>query len=574
MLPSDADRTLPTAEQLLAAIIESSDDAIVGKDLRSIITSWNGGAERLFGYSRAEAVGQPITIVIPRDRWDEELRVMASIHAGERVPPFETVRVRKDGSLVDVSVSVSPIRDASGRIVGASKNARDIGDRKRAERLREDLLERERRARAEAVEARDRLEFLAEVSTLLGASLDYGGTLERAVHLALPRLGDYCNVMLSDEQGRLKHLAAGHVDRAKEASVRELAIRAIEQRGLTTIPSFAELIMQSGCSRVVSHAELARATASIDVSRIDPEVLRLGLALQPYAYIGAPLLVLGQPVGVISFGTTEQGSRREYTDADVRLLEEFARRVSLAIENARLFRQTQELNRLKDEFLATVSHELRTPLNAILGWARLLSSQPVDSPRQQHAIDAIVRNAQSQAQIVDDVLDVARGMAGNLRLEMNPIDLVAVTERGLEAIAPAASAKRIAIEVHATAPLPVTGDAVRLQQIVWNLLSNAVKFTPEGGRVRVDVARSEGRAELRVVDSGCGISPAFLPYVFDKFRQADGSVSRQHGGLGLGLAIARHLTEMHGGSIEARSEGEGRGATFVVRLPLRTEVQP
>jgi PAS domain S-box-containing protein len=561
----------PTAEQLLAAIVESSDDAIVGKDLESHVTAWNGGAERLFGYAAAEAIGKSIEFIIPPDRWSEEERVMASIRAGHRIEPFETVRVRQDGTLVDVSITVSPIKDAAGRIIGASKNARDITDRKRAERAREELLERERRARAEAVEARDRLAFIAEVSTLLGASLDYVNTLEQAVHLALPRRGDYCNVMLQDEQGQLKHVAAGHVVREKEAIVRELAVRAIEKKGLSTIPTFAEAIVESGRTRVVSHAEVVRATASVDLSGIDPDIVRLGTSLRPFAFAGAPLLVLGRPVGVISFGTTEQESHREYTDADVALLEEFARRVSLAMDNARLFKQTQELNRLKDEFLATLSHEMRTPLSAILGWSRVLATSAVDPGRQQKAIDAIVRNAQAQAQIVDDVLDVARGMAGNLRLDMRPIDLVTVTQRGLEAVAPAALAKEIPIDVHAPAPVPVVGDEGRLQQVVWNLLSNAVKFTPAGGHVRVDVTRNERRAELRVSDTGSGISPEFLPFVFDKFRQADGSASRRHGGLGLGLAIARRLTEMHGGSIEVQSEGEGRGATFVVRLPLQAE---
>ncbi|HZR26376.1 MAG TPA: PAS domain-containing sensor histidine kinase [Vicinamibacterales bacterium] len=537
------------SEQQLAAIVESSDDAIVAKDLQSVITSWNGGAERLFGYSAAEATGRPITMIIPPERWPEEDRVMASVRAGKRVEPFETVRVRKDGSSVHVSVTVSPIRDASGDIVGASKIARDITER---------------------VDARERLQFIADVSALLGSSLDYSQTLEQAVHLALPRLGDYCNVMLEDDHGVLKHVAAGHVDRAKEPIVRELAVRAIEQGG-SPLPTFAERIVKTGRTHVVSPADLAHAASALDPATIDPRLFELGLTLQPYAYAGAPLLVLGRPVGVISFGMTATGQRREFSADDVTLLEEFARRVSLAMENARLYRQTQELNRLKDEFLATLSHEMRTPLSAILGWARILAQNPGDEARTKHAIDVIVRNAQAQAQIVDDVLDVARGMAGNLRLDMKPIDLVSIAERGVDAVAPAASAKKIPIEISAPGPVPIVGDAGRLQQIAWNLLSNAVKFTPAGGQVRVAVGAHDGHAELRVTDTGSGISREFMPFVFDKFRQADGSVSRQHGGLGLGLAIARHLAEMHGGSIDAHSEGEGRGATFVVRLPLRAE---
>jgi signal transduction histidine kinase len=271
----------------------------------------------------------------------------------------------------------------------------------------------------------------------------------------------------------------------------------------------------------------------------------------------------------MSFGTTAQESQREYTDADIVMVEEFARRVSLAIENARLFRQADELNRLKDEFLATVSHELRTPLGAVLGWARMLASGTLAPDRAKLAIDAIERNAQAQAKLVDDILDVARGVAGNVSLEMLPLDLTTVAHGGVEAIAPAAAGKKIAVQVRADGPVMVVGDQGRLRQVVWNLLSNAVKFTPAGGCVTVDVRASDGHAELQVADTGMGINAAFLPYVFDKFRQADASFTRQHGGLGLGLAIARHLIELHGGSIEARSAGEGAGATFVIRLPLR-----
>ncbi len=543
------------AEQQLAAIVESSDDAIIGKNLESIVTSWNRGAERLFGYTAAEAIGRPIMIIIPSERVEEEAFVMARIRAGVRVEPFETVRRRKDGTFVDVSVTVSPIRGSSGEIVGASKIARPITE--------------QTIVRREAAEARERLAFLAEVGAALGSSLDYVQTLHRAVHLALPRLGDYCNVLLVDDAGALRHVAAGHVVAEKEPIVVRLATQATEDRRAPSLPTFANAVMQTRRTLTVPHEEVARRISQIDRSALDPELIALAEALAPWAYIGTPLFVLGRVAGVISFATTAKESRREYAPQDEALLEEFARRVSSAIENARLFQRAEELSRLKDEFLATLSHEMRTPLSAILGWARLLAGGQLDARKSEQAVQAIVRNAQAQAQLVDDVLDVARGMAGNLRLEMLPHDLVTPAQRGVEAIAPAAAAKRITVELRACAPVPITGDIGRLQQVVWNLLSNAVKFTPPGGRVTVDVRAVDGQAELRVSDTGAGIPAGFLPFVFDKFRQADASATRQHGGLGLGLAIARHLAEMHGGSIDAQSEGEGRGAMFRVRLPLR-----
>jgi len=560
-------RDADLAHRRLAAIVESSDDSILGLDMKGVITSWNRGAERLYGYTAAEAVGRPVTLVIPPERIDDEDRMLARVRTGDRVEQFETERLRKDGSRFDVSVTLSPIKDASGRIAGASKIARDITDRRRAERVREELLDRERRALAEAVAAGDRLAFLADISALLTSSLDYQETLDRAVHLALPRLGDYCNVLVEDEHGHLRHVAWGHVDRAKEPAVRDLVRLILEAPNRGGVPTFADVVMKTAKRIVVRHATIVEAMAKLPKD-LDPALLQLGVTLQPYAYIGVPLLSRGRPIGVMSFGTTEQESRHEYGDPDVALVEEFARRVSTAIDNARLFRQADELNRLKDEFLATLSHELRTPLSAILGWSRMLAAKQLDDERAARAVEAIERNALAQSQLVDDILDVARGMAGNLRLDVKPVDLVGVAHRGVEAIAPAAAAKRLAIAVNSAGPISVLGDAGRLQQVVWNLLSNAVKFSGAGGHITIAIQSMDSHAELSVHDTGIGIAPAFLPFVFDKFRQADGSYTRQHGGLGLGLAIARHLTELHGGSIDVRSDGEGHGATFTVRLPL------
>jgi signal transduction histidine kinase/ActR/RegA family two-component response regulator len=231
--------------------------------------------------------------------------------------------------------------------------------------------------------------------------------------------------------------------------------------------------------------------------------------------------------------------------------------------------QAEAANRLKDEFLATLSHEMRTPLTAILGWACLLRSPEIDEQGFERAREAIERNALAQTKIIDSLLDVSRIIAGKLRLKVQPVALSRVIEDALDTVRPAAQAKEIQIEarLRATSPL-VAGDPDRLQQTVWNVLSNAVKFTPRGGRVEVSLAEVKSEATITVSDTGAGIAPEFLEYVFDRFRQADGSYTRAYGGLGLGLAIARHLTELHGGNIEVASEGVGRGATFVIRLPV------
>jgi CheY-like chemotaxis protein/anti-sigma regulatory factor (Ser/Thr protein kinase) len=242
---------------------------------------------------------------------------------------------------------------------------------------------------------------------------------------------------------------------------------------------------------------------------------------------------------------------------------------SAAIDNARLYQESQQANRLKDEFLATLSHELRSPLNAMLGWLSLLRTRKFDEAAKTRALETIERNARTQAQLVEDILDVSRIIRGQLRLNVRSVTLVPVIESAIDTVRPAASSKNIRLQsVLDPAAGPVSGDSDRLQQIIWNLLTNAVKFTPKGGRVQICLERINSHVEITVTDTGKGISPEFLPYVFDRFRQADSSITRSYNGLGLGLAIVRHLVELHGGTVHAESPGEGLGATFTVKLPL------
>jgi signal transduction histidine kinase len=238
-------------------------------------------------------------------------------------------------------------------------------------------------------------------------------------------------------------------------------------------------------------------------------------------------------------------------------------------ERERLLWEAETANRAKDDFLATLSHELRTPLNAILGWTRMLLDGTMDVRSVRRALEVIDRNAHLQAQLVGDILDVSRIITGGLRLDLRSVDLAAVIGAALDAVRPAAEAKKVRLRSRLTEPtVVIRADPQRLQQIIWNLLSNAVKFTEAGGIVNVELIDAGARGiQIRVQDDGAGIDPQFLPHVFERFRQADGSVSRQHGGLGLGLAIVRHLVELHGGTVHAMSPGLGKGSTFTVKLP-------
>jgi signal transduction histidine kinase/CheY-like chemotaxis protein len=295
--------------------------------------------------------------------------------------------------------------------------------------------------------------------------------------------------------------------------------------------------------------------------------------MRPESSMAVPMAVMGRIIGTIE---VQSYKPNVYHPAHVTAMSMAANLTAVAIENVRLLKlertareAAEESNRLKDEFLATVSHELRTPLTAILGWSRLLEDGNLDRDLAEQAIDTIWRNAKSQAQIIDDILDVSRIITGNLYIDLHPIEVAPVVRNAINVVRPTADAKGIRIETQIdNTPAMISGDANRLQQVIWNLLSNAVKFTDSGGQVWVKLEQKGATVQISFTDTGQGISRDFLPFVFDRFRQADSTTTRQHGGLGLGLAIARHLVEIHGGTIKAESRGESQGATFTITLPL------
>jgi len=431
-----------------------------------------------------------------------------------------------------------PMRDADGRIIQWFGTATDIHNIKLAE-------------------ASER--FLAEASTRLASALDYQVALEHLARLVVERLADWCVIDIL-EDGDFRPLAVAHHDATKEPRLRQLRSR---YPVVTEQPSLVREVAESGTPVLLREVP----ASLLNFYSRDDKHLQATSDLRPRSSMVVPLIARGRALGVISLAIAE--SDRRYDEADLALARDLARHAALAIDNARLYREAQEASRLKDEFLATVSHELRTPLNAIMGWAEMLHAGRLDDEMKAQAYETIARNARAQARIIDDILDVSRIITGKLRFDAEPVDLAAIIRIVIDAGRPAALAKKITLDVALDkAASAVSGDAGRLQQVAWNLLSNALKFTSENGRVTVRLDRDGAEARLTVSDDGCGIKPEFLPHVFDRFRQADSSYTRRHGGLGLGLAIVRHLVEMHGGTVTAASKGEDRGATFIVRLPL------
>jgi len=283
--------------------------------------------------------------------------------------------------------------------------------------------------------------------------------------------------------------------------------------------------------------------------------------------IVAPLLEReGRTVGLLMLAEMENA---EFTPDDEAVLTQLAQMASAAVQNARLYREAQDANRAKDDFLATLAHELRTPMTGILGWVQMLKSEGLELPDVDTAIEMIESSTRVQARLVEDLLDVSRIIAGKLRVDLAPVELGPVTEAVVEMFRARSAERKIALEVSIDdQPLSVFGDETRLHQVIWNLLSNAIKFTPEGGRVHLDLQGEGSHAVLRISDSGQGISPEFLPFVFDRFRQADNTTARPQSGLGLGLAIVRHLVDLHHGKVTVESEGAGKGTTFTITLPI------
>ncbi|HEX8889890.1 MAG TPA: PAS domain S-box protein [Pyrinomonadaceae bacterium] len=776
-------RQAEAVSQRLASIVESSQDAIFSKTLDGTITSWNASAARLYGYLAEEIIGRNVSILAPPGHTNEVANILDRLKRGEHFEHFETRRVTKDGKVLDIALTVSPIKDSAGAIIGASTIARDITERKRVETA---LRESEERLMLALHSARmgtwewniqtDELTWSDTLEPLHGLQPGtFAGTFEDFNKLIHPDDREHLNETIRraiaerstydlefrvvwpdgsvhwmggkgrvslDEAGNPLRMTGLGMDITERKRAEE-AIRAGEDRYRAFVENSSEGIWRLELSEPVSIylpadeqienfytrgylAECNDAMAAMYGFKSAAEIVGAKLEdllvcddpnnveyLRAFVRSGYRLTeaeshevdregnskyFLNNLVGIIEdgkllrgWGTQRDITERKYAeellrrsakqlalitdtapvfiaqcDAETRFkfvnkayaarfglkpedcvgkkiseitgaeaydaLSEYVgvvlsgkpiefdidipyatigshfmhcsytpefdesgkvigwvaaisdlserRRAEqereLMLERERVLRAAaEEANRTKDEFLATLSHELRTPLTAMLGWTRMLRLKELDETTAERALETVERNAKAQAQLIEDLLDVSRIITGKLRLEVRPLELLPVIEAAMDSVQPAANAKLIKLEASLDPRAgPVSGDAARLQQVVWNLISNAVKFTPKGGHVSLRLERTPSHVEINVSDTGQGIGKDFLPFVFDRFRQADGSTTRMHGGLGLGLAIVRHLVELHGGTVEAESPGPGQGATFKVRLPVIEKQNP
>jgi len=466
---------------------------------------------------------------------------------------FEYRAVAEDGRIVWLSNVMRVARAADGTVDRLHGFMVDVSERRQIEEERKRLLDVAQQARAEAEAATRRAKFLAEASEALASSLDYEVTLDAVTRLAVPTFADWCFVRLVDEGQAPARLQAAHAD-PREATVadrlREL-VPALDVRGV------APALEMLGGGQSLLLAEISPAWL---------ETARLLQELAPRSAMIVPLVARSRNIGTLMF--VSSSADRRYGAADLTLAEDLAHRAALAVDNARLYQEAQRANRAKDEFVATLSHELRTPLTAMLGWTMMLKSGRLNTDEFGEALTNIERNTRAQTRLIDELLDVSRIVAGKLDIDKQPVDLAAVVRQAVESVRRDADAKSIRLRCFADTPLSVLGDAGRLEQVVVNLVANAVKFTPPHGHVDVTLDRHQASARLVVIDTGHGIDPEMLPHIFERFRQADGTTTRKHAGLGLGLAIVQYLVDLHGGTVHAHSGGAGAGATFTVLLPV------
>lgn len=548
-----AENALRESEERYRELIENANDIVYTLDFDGRITSVNKSAELVTEYSQEELQHMSIGDILSPDSIAVGQQMLTNKLSGQQRTNYEVEIVSKMGRTFTLEISSGLIFKGEAP-TGIQGIARDISARRKTE---EALREADQRALSEYERLLERILALAQV---LGTARDLN-TIFRGLR-DFTKVSVSCDgffVSLYDSIRDVRIACYGWGD-GKEVDISELPPMPVTTSG----PN----------SRAVRTGEVIITDDYMSATREHPVVI-IGPddGLRPQSSLAVPMAVMGRIIGTIEVQSYELGV---YRQAQGTAMSMAANLTAAAIENLRLLEResrareaAEESNRLKDEFLATVSHELRTPLTAILGWSRLLEGGSLDDAMTAQAIETIWRNAKAQAQIVDDILDVSRIITGNLYVELHPIDLGPVIETAINVVRPTADAKGIKFETEFDAsPSLVSGDANRLQQVIWNLVSNAVKFTQNGGLVSLSLRQVDSAVEIRVADTGQGITAEFLPFVFDRFRQADSTTTRQHGGLGLGLAIARHLIEIHGGSIRAESAGEGQGAAFIVRLPL------
>jgi PAS domain S-box-containing protein len=542
----EQERLLRESERRKTAIIQGALDCIIEIDHENRILEFNPAAEQTFGFRREDVLGQKLVdLIIPQSLRERHRQAMAHYLATGEGPilgkRIEMTGLRADGTEFPIELTV--IRSPLEGPPMFTAYLRDITERQRAEAV---------------------MEFLAQTRAALAALVDRDSALQQAAGAMVPFFADWCVLYTISSEGNIEHQACAHHDPEKQRILKEM----LDRYPFDWSNSSASVqALRSGEAQFIADLPDALLTnIARDQTHID--LLR---ALDPKSIISIPLRVRDRTIGTITFVATEPS--RRYTPGDVRFAEELARSVAIAIDNAHLFNSVKTADRQKDEFLAMLAHELRTPLAAIR-YATEVARLPEVDPKVE-LLDIVERQVQNLVRLIDDLLDISRISRGKILLRREYLDASVIARRAVASVRPILEGKNHELDFElAEEPMPIYADPMRAEQTVVNLLTNAVKYTHDGGRISLRVYPEDQEVVIRIKDTGIGIAPEILPRVFDLFTQADQSLDRSQGGLGVGLAVTRRLVEMHGGTVAAHSEGVGHGSEFTLRLPLCDAVPP
>lgn len=528
-------KNIDAVQKRLAAIVESSDDAIISKSIKGIITSWNKGAERLYGYKPHEIIGLPVSVLMPQGKKNDFPKIMKLLQEGKKVEHYETQRQTKDGRILDVSITVSPLLDSEGNIIGASKVARDITEKKRIEK---------------------RQKFLEKVGTILGASIEYETTLKNLGKLIVPEMADYCRIVVLDEQKHIKEISINYIDRKKLSLIKNLyaSYKDESNAGVTAL-------LANGKSEIISNITPEVLEGS------SPQIKDIVKQLNLQSYMGVPMKIGNRTIGALTFSSTNRN--RLYNEEDLLLAEELSRRAALAIENARLYNESQKAIALRDEFISVASHELRTPLTSLKMYTQVLTKLQQQKGEDIRSLERMDAQINKLTLLVQDLLNVSRFQSGKFEYHDSYFDLNDLVTEVVENIL--ATISTHAIDIKGAISKKVWGDRDRIAQVLTNLLTNAIKYSPKADKVIVHLTPEKDSAVVTVQDFGIGIEKYHLNKLFERFYRVTDQKDKMFPGLGLGLYISNEIVKRYGGKMEVVSH-RGKGSRFSFVIPFKPKI--
>jgi PAS domain S-box-containing protein len=569
---SQAENAAHAQSARLQTTLLSIGDAVIATDDQGRVSFLNPVAQKLTGWNEADALGKDLptifNIVNQETREPVENPYSKVIRTGGVVGlANHTIVIGRDGTECPIDDSGAPIRNDNGDIIGVVLVFRDVTERVRADREREELLQREQQARADAEAAQQRFAFLAQASEVLSSSLDYRTTIASVARLAVPEMADWCAVDLASDSGTLERLAVEHVDPAKVQWAHELQRRYPPD---PNAPTGAYHVMRTGQPEF--YPEISE--EMLQAAGVDEEQLQIIRDIGFTSAIVAPMATPERTLGVLSLVTTAESGKR-FDESDVALARELARRAALAVVNARLYDEAGSAIRARDQFISVASHELKTPLSSLLGYTQLVQRRTERegglSERDQKALSMVVRQVRRLDRMINSLLDLSRIETGQLNIERGPVDVCALAQRLVEEIRPTLDQHTLEFSCPVEKMI-IEGDEFRLEQVLHNLIQNAAKYSPEGGSIEVEVEHKadERQVCIAVSDHGIGIPDEAIPSLFTRFFRAHNA--RQISGMGIGLYVVREIITLHGGTTSVASK-EGEGSTFTLCLPLADAVE-